>query len=96
MSVEKYDEFNEGKSIEEKLEPKAGQLQTKGSEVTAVILDEELDPIPLKFNYDNCVQIDTSELSYLTLNHDNLKTLSKLITEAENYFENFDWESEED
>lgn len=78
------------------LYPKANKLQTNGSEVTAVILDEELDPIHCKFNYDDCVEIDSSELTYISLSQDNLQTLSRLIKEAEEYFEDYDWDSEDE
>ena len=56
-------------------------------EVTAIIIDEELDPILCKFNYDGCVELDTTDYAHLTLSYENLKMLQKLLCKAEEYFD---------
>jgi hypothetical protein len=55
--------------------------------VTAVIIDEELDPIECSFHYDGCVNINTEGLTYAILSIENLRTLIRLTNKAEAYFE---------
>ena len=73
--------------IEKVLCETVGVLQTKDQEATAIIMDAELDELSLKFNYDRCVEIDTSGLSYVTLSLKNLKDLRRLILEAEKWYD---------
>jgi hypothetical protein len=56
-------------------------------EVTAIIIDEELDPIKCTFNYDGCVELDTTGYTHLSLSFENLKMLQKLLLKAEKYFD---------
>jgi hypothetical protein len=49
---------------------------------TAEIVDVELDIIKCSFN-GGCVEINTEDLSYIILDAANLKTLLRLIEEAE-------------
>lgn len=54
---------------------------------TARILDAEDDPIHCSFNNDDCVEIDTSELSYISLTYENLEKLMELILDAQEHYE---------
>jgi hypothetical protein len=56
-------------------------------EVTAIIIDDELDPIVCRFNYDGCVELDTTDYTYLSLSFENLKMLQKLLLKAEKHFD---------
>ena len=47
------------------------------------ILDAELDPVQCSFLGDDCVEIDTKDVTYLTLSIENLKELIQLIKKAE-------------
>lgn len=75
------------KTAIEHLFPEAGLLKTNGENVTATLVDEELDPFECTFNYDGCVEINTSKTNYLTLSMTNLEQLLNLIGEADEYFE---------
>ena len=77
------------------LSPKADVLQINGDQASAVILDAELDEIECTFNYDMCVEINTSELSYITLSIENLYKLIELICESEEFYENHEFSNEE-
>jgi hypothetical protein len=87
-----------GKQIDIKkmLCPKADILQINGDQASAVILDAELDEIECTFNYDMCVHINTSELSYITLTVENLYKLIDLIEEAEEFYENHEFSDDEE
>lgn len=63
------------------IEDKEGTLKSK-------ILDEELDVLPLTFNNDGCVEIDTSGYTYITLSRDKLERLLNLIDQAEEEYGN--------
>lgn len=76
-------------SIEKLLCPDADILQTDGESATAKILDAELDVINCSFNNDMCVQIETEGVSYIILTLENMKTLKKLIVEADAYYEKY-------
>ena len=55
-------------NIEKKLFPNAGKLvKSKEGELSTEIIDAELDPIQCKFNNDGCVEINTKNLSYITV-----------------------------
>ena len=72
--------------IEEKLFPNINKLYEDGETLTASIVDEELDLIECTYNYDNCVKINTEELTYITLNRKNLNTLRNLLSKADKYY----------
>jgi hypothetical protein len=55
-------------------------------ELKAVLMDEEGDPINCTFNNDFCVNIDTSDITYMTLSVENLDMLWDLILESQEYF----------
>ena len=73
-----------------------GVLKTKDEVVTAKILDIELDPLELTFNNDECVQINTQGYSYITLSYSNLDQLQRLIDEAQEYFDEYFANQEEE
>jgi len=60
----------------------------ENEEVTAIIIDDELDPIVCRFNYDGCVELDTKKYTHLSLSFENLRMLKKLLSQAEKYFDN--------
>lgn len=80
-------ETKKTKDIEKALFLNSKKLIIDGENVTATIIDDELDPINCSFNNDGCVEIDTKDYSYLSLSVDNLKQLIKLISLAEKHFE---------
>ena len=55
-------------------------------QITASIIDEEGDDLNLTFNYDNCVEVNTSKYTYLALSVENLETLIRLICEADDKY----------
>lgn len=55
-------------------------------DLTASIIDAEGDEINCSFNYDNCVEIDANNLSYITLTIDNLNELINLIEKTEEIY----------
>jgi hypothetical protein len=73
-------------NIEKVLLPTCGKLIIDGENVTASILDAELDEIKMTFDYSNTVEIHTQNLSYITLTPKNLMDMIRLIRESENYF----------
>lgn len=66
--------------------PNVGNLNIDGCIVTSQILDEELDILDCEFNNNLCVQINTSDLQYITLSIKNLNDLKVLIRKADKYF----------
>jgi hypothetical protein len=74
-------------NIEEILCPERGNLKIRRKCATAEILDAELDTIKCEFNNDWCVQIDTSNLTYITLTLENLEDLTRLVYEAQEFYE---------
>ena len=74
-------------NLEKALFPKVNELVISEGCASALIVDEELDPIECDFINDGCVTLNTSSFSYLTLSVENLKTLMKLIKKVENYYE---------
>lgn len=64
------------------------ELKREDGVLSSIILDEELDPVKVSFHYNECVQINTEELSYLTLSVRQLKNLVLLIKMAEEIYEN--------
>jgi hypothetical protein len=74
--------------IEKALYPKSNVLRTdKDGNITATIVDAELDGIECQFNYDGCVQLETEGYSYITLSVDNLLKLVELIEKAERKYD---------
>ena len=75
--------------LDDYLYPKNEELK-RNEERTLVttICDIEGDPLNCKFNYDDCVQIDTKEYSYITLSKSNLYKLIELIEESDEVYEN--------
>lgn len=70
--------------IEDELFPHNSKLiEHEDSTITATIIDAELDPIECIFHGDECVELNTKDLTYLCLTKENLKTLLRLISEAE-------------
>jgi hypothetical protein len=67
--------------------PSVGVLQTENETVTAKILDDELDILECSFNNDMCVEINTQNLTYISLSLENLETLKKLIIKAEKHYQ---------
>jgi|TARA_R110000822_G_scaffold80191_2_gene191231 hypothetical protein len=70
-------------NVEDFMFPGHGVILVEGEKVTATIIDAELDPVKCTFNGDECVQLDTSGYTHLTLTWDNLKELIKLTSKAE-------------
>jgi len=70
--------------IENILYPESGKLMIKkDQEITAVIIDAELDPVNCEFNNDDCVKINTDKLEWVTLSRENINDLLDLLDEAE-------------
>ena len=72
--------------LEQQLYPNCNKLIQEEDCISAIILDEELDPIELNFNYDGCVEIQTDGLKYITLSVRHLENLILLIKEADNMY----------
>lgn len=70
--------------------PNEGELQQEGHALYAELIDEELDPFRVDFNYDVCATIDTENLSYLVLSIENLRDMISLIEESEDIYKNTD------
>ena len=71
---------------------KTDELIIDGENVTANIVDAEIDPIQCTFNNDSCVQLNTADLTYIILTKENLMTLIDLIEQSEDYFETYDFD----
>lgn len=69
--------------IEKILYPDCNKLKKQKDGYCAIIMDAELDIIECKFYNDNCVVLNTDELTYLTLTKQNLHKLLDLIKEVE-------------
>lgn len=84
-------------NIERALFPKHSKLQINKKEqlAHALIVDQELDPIEVSFLNDGGVCIDTSDYQHISLSVANLKTLIRLIEEADKYYEKVEFEDEE-
>ena len=66
------------------LVPNAYKLK-KGKDgiLKSIIVDEEIDPFNVKFIGDECIEIDTDEMAYITLSINNLYQIIDLIEAAE-------------
>ena len=75
-------------NIAKALHPESDELKTdKDGNITAVIVDEELDAFECQFHNDGCVQIDTEGYGWLTLSKENLYKLMLMIEEAEEQYD---------
>ena len=76
------------KNIEDLFFPNNGKLVINKKEQTAsaCIVDAEIDPIECSFNNDECITLDTKELTYITLSVENLEKMLELIYEAGEYY----------
>lgn len=73
------------------LHPESDELkQDKHGNITATIVDEELDAYECQFNYDGCVQIDTKGYDWITLSTETLLKLAELIADAEKTYDEMD------
>lgn len=78
-------------NIENVLFPNNGILEKdKNGTLTAVIVDDELDPVNCTFNNDGCIELNTKGYNTLSLSIDTLYQMIDLIEEAE---EQYDYES---
>lgn len=74
--------------IEQQLFPNSGKLIIdEDEEHSAIIVDAELDPLHCTFNYDDCIQIDVGQYSYITLSKETLYQMIALIEESQNIFD---------
>lgn len=66
------------------LVPDAYKLKKiRGGGYKSVIVDEELDPFDVQFHGDNCIEINTDEMRYITLSVHTLYEMIEMIEEAE-------------
>jgi hypothetical protein len=74
----------ETKELKKVINPQEGELFfCKESETyKSVVLDVELDPLDCAFLNDGTVEIDTKDLTYLTLDRETLMELIVLIDES--------------
>jgi hypothetical protein len=73
--------------IEKALFPEKDKLkENKASELTSIIVDEDLDPIKCYFYGDGLVHLDIEQYSEVVLNRKNLNTLRRLLSKADKYY----------
>jgi hypothetical protein len=66
------------------LVPDAYKLKKiRGGGYKSIIVDEELDPFDVQFHGDNCIEINTEGMAYITLSVNNLYDMIDMIEEAE-------------
>ena len=71
-------------NIVEVLIPDAYKLKKlKGAGFKSIIVDEELDPFNVELQGDDCIQIDTEGIAYITLSVSTLYDMIDLIEAAE-------------
>lgn len=71
-------------NIVEVLIPDAYKLKKlKGGGFKSIIVDEELDPFNVELQGDNCIEIDTEGMAYITLSISTLYDMIELIEEAQ-------------
>jgi hypothetical protein len=71
-------------NIVEVLVPDAYKLKKiRGGGYKSIIVDEELDPFDVQFHGDNCIEINTEGMTYITLSVNNLYDMIDMIEEAE-------------
>ena len=70
--------------IVEVLVPDAYKLKKiRGGGYKSIIVEEELDPFDVQFHGDNCIEINTEGMKYITLSVNNLYDMIDMIEEAE-------------
>lgn len=69
--------------------PNQNKLIISDENVSAEILDAEMDVLNCSFQFDMSVQIDTKDLQYICLDLDNLEILKELIIKSEYYYEGY-------
>ena len=69
--------------------PNQNKLIISDEDVSAEILDAEMDILNCSFHFDMSVQIDTKDLQYICLDLDNLEILKELIIKSEHYYEGY-------
>ena len=74
--------------IEKSICPSANKLIKEKSYVYCDIIDDALDPIRCEFDGSSTVTIKTDGYTHIDLNLDNLMTLIKNISLADDYLEN--------
>lgn len=74
------------KNIEDMLYPNNNKLIFNNDEITATIIDCELDEYECTFNGAEDIQIKTEGYTHITLDIDTLKSLILLIRKAENMY----------
>jgi UDP-N-acetyl-D-mannosaminuronate dehydrogenase len=77
------------KEFEKRLPFKVNTLIKEKGVATAKIVDAELDILECSFDNSDSVIIKTKGYKYITLTHENLKTLKKLIVDAEKYYDDY-------
>lgn len=75
--------------IKKKLLPECGELLIDHENVTAKILDVELNVLNCEFNYSRTVSIDTKDYNNIVLDVEDLFKLIELIEDSEDYFQFF-------
>ena len=71
-------------NIVEVLIPDAYKLKKlKGGGFKSIIVDEELDPFNVELQGDDCIEIDTEGMAYITLSISTLYDMIELIEEAQ-------------
>ena len=68
--------------------------KNKNGTYCSLIVDAELDPLSLEFNYDDCVVIDTTDLNHICLTQQNFKEMIILINKSNKLYEK-DFENNE-
>jgi hypothetical protein len=77
------------KKFEKNLPFKVNELIKKNGIASAKIVDAELDIFECSFDNSESVIIKTKGYDYITLTLDNLKTLKKLISDSEKYYDKY-------
>lgn len=76
--------LEENINIEKELFPESWAIQEdKDGNLTAEIVDMELDPYPCSFTFSETVEIETKGYTHITLSIDDLYRLIDLIEESE-------------
>jgi hypothetical protein len=69
--------------IEKIFNPEINVLKECDGVYEVTISDAELDELKCTYNGDDCVQIDTDELTYIILTRENLNLLKKYLDKVE-------------
>ena len=80
--------------FKEAISPEHSKIKVEGDEVTAVIFDEEIDPIKLKFIGDGEFELITEGLTHVALSMHLLFKIVELIEEADEIIANFEYDDE--